>query len=150
MELWLDAEMYGGPTQDTDGVRVWDGSSSDVAMVDITDARAQKEAISLIGSVPWILIRCKDWKMIPLENLVASSRGSGTKLAIAVSKKVELQGVAFALQHGVDAVALPPENKFPDLWSVARSIVRDNGNGSSDVDPPSLSNARITSVTEEE
>ena len=148
MELWLDAEMYGGPTQDTDGVRVWDGSSSDVAMVDITDARAQKEAISLIGSVPWILIRCKDWKMIPLENLVASSRGSGTKLAIAVSKKVELQGVAFALQHGVDAVALPPENKFPDLWSVARSIVRDNGNGSSDVDPPSLSNARITSVTE--
>ena len=55
MELWLDAEMYGGPTQDTNGVRVWDGSSSDVAMVDITDARAQKEAISLIGSVPWIL-----------------------------------------------------------------------------------------------
>ena len=45
-------------------------------------------------------------------------------------------------------MALPPENKFPDLWSVARSIVRDNGNGSSDVDPPSLSNARITSVTE--
>tara|TARA_B000000557_G_scaffold33925_1_gene24739 strand:- start:2703 stop:3650 length:948 start_codon:yes stop_codon:yes gene_type:complete len=148
MELWLDAEMYGRPTQDPDGVRVWDGSSPDVAMVEITDARGQKEAISLIGSVPWILIRCEDWKMIPLENLVASSRGSGTKLAIAVSKRVELQGVAFALQHGVDAVALPPENKFPDIWSAARSIVRDNGDRNSGVGLPSLSHARITSVTE--
>ena len=148
MEIWLDTEGYEDSGQNSHEVRVWDGSSPDVAMVEIIGVEGQKEAISLIGSVPWILIRCRDWKMIPLENLVAASSGSGTKLAVAISKNIDLQGVAYALQHGVDAVVLPPEDNFPDLWSTARSLVREGINVSPEPHPPSLSHAKITSISE--
>ncbi len=148
MEIWLDAQKYGNSHQHGDEIRVWEGNSSDVAMIEIMNAEGQQEAISLIGSVPWILIRCRDWKMIPLENLVAASMGSGTKIAVAISETVDLQGVAFALQHGVDAVALPPRSHSPGLWSTALSIIKENGKSMPELHGQSLSHAKITSVSE--
>ena len=64
--------------------RFWTGSSNDVAEVSIDVPSDQDEAISLIGLVPWILVRCTDWTMIPLENLVACSRGTQTRIAAAI------------------------------------------------------------------
>tara|TARA_Y100000588_G_scaffold378784_1_gene459844 strand:- start:5298 stop:6164 length:867 start_codon:yes stop_codon:yes gene_type:complete len=81
--------------------------SSDVSEVLIADESGQEEALSLIGLVPWILVRCSNWKMVPLENLVAASRGSGTRIAVAIEKEIELCGAAFALGGGVDAILVP-------------------------------------------
>ena len=58
--------------------------------------------MSMIGLVPWILIRCPDWSMVPLENLVASSRGTGTRIAIAIAQEIDLNGVSYALGIGAD------------------------------------------------
>ena len=122
MEIWLDASGADSPDIPVGVSRVWSGSSADVAEVALDDHRGQDEALSLIGLVPWILVRCGDWTMIPLENIVAATYGSGTKLASAISREVDLNGAAFSLQHGVDAVLLPPEEGFESLWAAANEL----------------------------
>ena len=103
MEVWLNSED--GGTSSAEGVhRVWTGSASDVSEVVIDDNSSQNDALSLIGMVPWLLVRCSDWTMIPLENLVATSRDSGTRIAAAVNQEIDLNGIASALEHGVDAI----------------------------------------------
>ena len=106
LEIWIDSSS--GRSHESDVVsRVWTGKSSDVSEVFIDNESGQSEAISLIGMVPWILVRCSNWTMVPLENLVAASRESGTKIAVSIDKEVELGGAAFALGEGVDAVLVP-------------------------------------------
>ena len=87
--------------------RFLDGFSEDVSEVQIDDPSDQEEALSLIGLVPWLLVRCSDWTMVPLENLVAASRGTSTRIAAAIDEEVELNGAAFALGGGVDAILVP-------------------------------------------
>ena len=103
MEVWLNSED-GGSSSAEGGHRVWTGSASDVSEVVIDDNSSQNDALSLIGMVPWLLVRCSDWTMIPLENLVATSRDSGTRIAAAVNQEIDLNGIASALEHGVDAI----------------------------------------------
>ena len=118
VELWQDSHSESTPELCS---RIWLGSASDVAEVNLDDAHSQEEAISLIGMIPWILVRCSDWTMIPLENLVSISKGSGTKISVAIDKIIDLNGAAFALEHGVDALLLPANNN--ELWNAAVAIV---------------------------
>ena len=106
MQIWVENEEKLDPNQNFVS-RLWTGSSHDVAEVSIDIPSDQDEAISLIGLVPWILVRCSDWTMIPLENLVARSRGTQTRIAAAIDKEIEISGAAFALGGGVDAILVP-------------------------------------------
>ena len=106
MQIWVENEENLGPNQNSIS-RLWTGSSDDVVEVSIDVPSDQDEAISLIGLVPWILVRCSDWTMIPLENLIACSRGTQTRIAAAIDKEIEISGAAFALGGGVDAILIP-------------------------------------------
>ena len=142
MELWQDSEI-GSPRISCS--RIWKGSAPDVAEVNLDDASSQMEAISLIGMIPWILVRCSDWTMIPLENLISKSSGSGTKISAAISDIIELNGAAFALEHGVDALLLPPDNK--ELWEEAE-LIFSSKNSVNEIPKPiiELSLAKISSI----
>tara|TARA_B100000609_G_C17213833_1_gene435403 strand:- start:953 stop:1909 length:957 start_codon:yes stop_codon:yes gene_type:complete len=127
MDLWLDITTAGSVEENNSEFRdqfdrLWSGSSSDVAVVHIDDFGGQEEAKSLIGMVDWILVRCSDWTMIPLENIIAAASGSGTKVAASISKEIDLNGAAFALQHGVDAIVVPFE---PGIIHAAKKITGD-------------------------
>lgn len=115
--MWLEGEQSSDFAKRAD--RVWKTSDHDVAVVHLDDFHGQDEAISLVGMIDWILVRCSDWTMIPLENIVASAADSGTRIAAAISQTVELSGAAHALQHGVDALLLPADEK---LWDAAEEI----------------------------
>lgn len=117
MQLWLEGEQSSDFAKRAD--RVWKTSDHDVAVVQLDDFHGQDEAISLVGMIDWILVRCSDWTMIPLENIVASAAGSGTRIVAAISQTVELSGAAHALEHGVDALLLPADEK---LWDAAEEI----------------------------
>ena len=96
-----------------------DGSLTDAqgqirgAHVLIDDAEGQQAARALVGMVDWLLLTCSDWTMIPLENLVAAAEGSPTRIVAEVDELAQLQGAAFALQRGVDALLLPSDDA---LW----------------------------------
>tara|TARA_B110000263_G_scaffold250022_1_gene269915 strand:- start:308 stop:1240 length:933 start_codon:yes stop_codon:yes gene_type:complete len=106
MQIWSLSEGKEYPNMDVVS-RFWTGFSDDVSEVQIDDPSDQEEALSLIGLVPWILVRCSDWTMVPLENLVAASRGTSTRIAAAIDEEVELNGAAFAMGGGVDAILVP-------------------------------------------
>ena len=124
MEVWLDFTA-GKNFSDVDSAfienvhRQWHGESKDVAEVEIDGFRGQEEAVSLIGMVDWLLLRCSDWTMIPLENIISASRGTGTRIAAAVSCTDDINGAGFALEHGVDAVLIPPKT---DLLNYSLTI----------------------------
>ena len=68
---------------------------------------SQREAVALAGSVEWLLVRCGgDMTMIPVENLISNCRPTGTKVAVFVESAEAVNGLAFALQLGVDALVL--------------------------------------------
>lgn len=146
MEIWLDASEIDSPDTPEGVSRVWSGSAPDVAEVTLDDHHGQDEALSLIGSVPWVLVRCADWTMIPLENIVAAASSSGTKVASAISREIDLNGAAFSLQHGVDAVLLPPEAGNESLWAAAREIAPEIVEFAETLEAPRLVPAAILSV----
>jgi len=142
VELWHDASI-GGQKEKNEANRVWRGRAHDVAEVKLDDFRSQEEALSLIGMVPWILVRCSDWTMIPLENLVAASRGSGTRITAAIINEADLTGAAFALDYGVDAILVAD-----DLWGAASEVVglRVPSEDAPSSPPAKTSSAVITSI----
>ena len=89
------------------------------AFIQIEDDEGQAAALEFVGLADWLLIDCPDWKMIPLENLVAAADQTSTKLAATISNSDQLQGAAFALQRGVDALILPDDE---GIWRVAQQL----------------------------
>lgn len=91
----------------------------------VSDERSQSQAVALVGSVEWLVLRCSGpsaWTMIPVENLIALCRPTGTKLAVFVEHAKDVPGVAFALQLGVDALVL--EHASSELWGAAEAAKR--------------------------
>ena len=117
MEVWLNAPVSKGhegvdafySVQSGPGIFSEDGllyrnGSLIGAHVHIDSAEAQAKARSLAGSVEWILLTFKDWSMIPIENVIAATESTPTKIAAQIMKPVEAQGAGFALDIGVDAL----------------------------------------------
>ncbi|CAM9235106.1 unnamed protein product [Chrysoparadoxa australica] len=144
MELWLDARkdpmavlsspftsscdavLLEGKNLGVKGVSKWYDVEGDKikndrgqvigASIIIDSPKAQSKAMSLVGSVEWLQVSCKDWTMIPAENLISVSRGTPTRIAVEVQDASQVPGAAFALELGVDALLLPPDDA---LWSAA-------------------------------
>ena len=136
MEIWLrpndgekDAEtgkvdrvFSEGATQDhlraVDGV-LYQGERVLGAHVIINDGTTQNDGIAHMGTVDWIMVECKTWSMIPLENLIAHRSGSHTKIAAVINTPLEAQGAGFALEQGVDALVISSE---PAMLEAALSV----------------------------
>lgn len=74
--------------------------------VTITDKESEDTAIKAAeSSSDYIIIRCSDWKVIPLENLIAKTQGKSTLLA-EVSNSEEAKLVLEILELGADGVVL--------------------------------------------
>ena len=83
--------------------------------VNVSDSTGQSHARSLAGSVDWILLEFGEWKMIPIENIIAACQGGPTKVAARISEAEQILGAVFALQIGVDAILIPDSLKETGL-----------------------------------
>ena len=77
--------------------------------VDVSTSEGQGKARAMAGSVEWILLDLGEWKMIPIENVIASCDGGPTKVAARISSAEQVLGAAFALEIGVDALLVTEE-----------------------------------------
>ena len=117
MEVWLEsAETVS--LEGIDALYVHDGqtgiSSKDGILyrdnvpigghIHIDSEEAQSKARSLAGTVEWILLTFEDWSMIPIENILAATDATPTKVAAQIRQPIQAQGAAFALDIGVDAL----------------------------------------------
>ncbi len=143
MELWLDCSNEYSEKISIYADRIWKGDLPDVAEIYLEDDRSQDEAYSMIGLSPWILVRCKNWKMIPLENLISRSLGTGTRIAVSMDERIEIEGAAYALEHGVDALLLPNDE---EIWSKAVKI-RENKSTENQKKKNDVSRLNVANVT---
>jgi 3-dehydroquinate synthase II len=67
-------------------------------------------ASALKGRVENVLIEAKDWKVIPLENLIADFQGSSTKLLATATSPEEAKLFFETLEVGVGGVAIEPSS----------------------------------------
>jgi 3-dehydroquinate synthase II len=59
--------------------------------------------------------------MIPVENMIAECEGTGTKIAVIVNLAKDVNGIAFALEKGVDAIVIKNDNDLIQACSIAKS-----------------------------
>ncbi|CAM9956873.1 unnamed protein product [Scytosiphon promiscuus] len=131
---------------DDDGKLVNDKGDAIGASLAVTGARSQGKALALVGSVDWIQVTCSDWTMIPAENLVSTAGGTPTRIALELSEPAQVQGAAFALQIGVDALLLAPDK---DLWAAAVSAREQRNHDPTEKVSPTASAAKPAAVNGE-
>ncbi len=93
---------------------------------------------SLRGAVRHVVVRAADWKIIPLENLIAAFQGSGTRLLAEVRTAEEAKLFFQTMEVGVDGILLRPTS--------ARDIAAVRGLLESNASSVPLVPARITAL----
>ena len=95
-------------------------------LVAIRDSNSYNQARALIGLVKWLVVELTDWKMIPIENLIAECEDSGTMLGVVVNHTEDVNGIAFALERGADAIIIKPEDSLIEVCMIAKSLRLEN------------------------
>ncbi len=76
--------------------------------VNLRKGEDEKAARALRGHVRHLLIAAEDWKVIPLENLIAHFQGSSTKLIMKATTAQEAKLFLETMEVGADGILLAP------------------------------------------
>lgn len=76
----------------------------------IREPKDERAVRALRGATKHVVVRCEDWKIIPLENLIAHFQGSGTRLLVEVRDAAEAKLVFETMEVGVDGILLTPSS----------------------------------------
>ena len=111
MQVWLESgkttegvDLVLGSDLRIDGDALYINGKQVGRRVDVSNSTGQAQARAMAGSVEWILLDLGEWKMIPIENIIAACDGGPTKVAARISSAEQVLGAAFALEIGVDAL----------------------------------------------
>jgi len=72
----------------------------------IREAKDEKAVRALRGATKHVVVRCTDWKVIPIENLIAHFQGSASKLLVEVRDAAEAKLFFETMEVGVDGILL--------------------------------------------
>ncbi len=143
MELWAEKVLVNVDSVIPD--RILSEDMEGIVDHTISDGTDRESIRKLIGMVDWVLVRCTDWTMIPLENLISDMTGSGTRLCVEISSSQEISGAIFALEIGVDGLLLPDDS---EIWNHAEHIRKSRPSFSSSSSEWSLEQFEVTHVEE--
>src|SRR2546428_8775142 len=87
----------------------------------IRSAKDETALRSLRSATKHIVIRMEDWKIIPLENLIAHFQGSETRLLVEVPDAAEAKRVCETMWVGVHAIAPVPSS--PNEIRAVRGLI---------------------------
>jgi len=72
----------------------------------IRSSKDEAEVRTLRGTTKHVIVRTENWKVIPIENLIAHFQGSGTRLFVEVHDAAEAKLFLEAMEVGVDGIFL--------------------------------------------
>lgn len=84
-------------------------------IVDIRSAEDASRASELKDRVEHLIIRAQDWKVIPLENLIAEFQGSKTKVLASASSPEEAKLFFETLEVGVDGIVIESASRLSEF-----------------------------------
>jgi len=79
-------------------------------LASIRQAADERAVRALRGATKHVVVRAEDWKIIPLENLIAHFQGSGTRLLAEARDASEVKLFFETMEVGVDGVLLRPRS----------------------------------------
>jgi len=91
----------------------------------IRDHKDAERASRFKGKQEFVLVESHDWKVIPLENLIAEFQGTGTKVIASCATLDEAKLFAATLESGVDGLAITVSE--PSQLSQFTSLRRSEG-----------------------
>ncbi len=77
-----------------------------VAYCPIDTPEDQEKALSLAGRKDTVIVRSGDWTVIPLENMIAKFRDSGTRVFAEASTREDAELYFKTMENGVDGVVV--------------------------------------------
>jgi len=92
----------------------------------IHDAESYNHVRSKIGILNWIVLDFSGWKMIPIENIISECEGTPTRIAVFVYQEQDINGIAFALELGVDAIIIANNSELIAASEIAKSMRLEN------------------------
>lgn len=96
VELFSVSEGQGGP-----GTAAW---------IEISGSRDVERAVEASGrGHAFVVVQPENWKVIPLENLVAEFHRSGRRIYAYLKTKADMEVSLSVLERGVDGIVAPPE-----------------------------------------
>ena len=130
MQIWLESgsrqdgvDLLMGDDLQVDGAALYINQRQVGRKVDVSNSEGQAKARSMAGSVEWILLDLGEWKMIPIENIIAVCDGGPTKVAARISSPEQVLGAAFALQlFGQRNISAAPAAIVMSLEGVVAAI----------------------------
>lgn len=97
----------------------------------------QAKALALAGKRDAVVVETGDWTVIPLENMIAAFRASGTKLYAVASGRKDAELYLKTMEKGVDGVVIQTSN--PSSISGMRDVLAAS-------EPVPLSEVEVVSV----
>ncbi|MDR3206119.1 MAG: 3-dehydroquinate synthase II [Candidatus Methanoplasma sp.] len=85
-------------------------SGGEIRLFELKTPKDQDEAMSLAGKVRAVILGTSDWTVIPLENLIARFRNSGTKVFACASDPEQAKLYLQTLEKGVDGIVIDVGN----------------------------------------
>jgi len=90
------------------------GQGKKVAInVEVTNEELERVVVQAGKVADFIIVTTPDWKIIPLENLIAKLRRTGAKVIANVKDAEEVKVAVETLEIGADGVLLDPREKGP-------------------------------------
>jgi 3-dehydroquinate synthase II len=90
-----------------DGIIIGDRKGVRILIKDKAD---ENRAAQLPGKVDLVVVKVENWKIIPLENLIAAFQGRGSQLLAEVSDISDVKLLFETLEVGVDGIVFVPAN----------------------------------------
>jgi 3-dehydroquinate synthase II len=95
-------------------------NNSSGEFIEIKDKTDQERAMELAGKTDYVLVSASDWKVIPIENLIATYQNTDSKLLVEITEPREAKLYLETLEVGSHGVVLKTEvfNKIIELRKV--------------------------------
>jgi len=92
--------------------------------VEISNKELERAAVKAGKAADFLVAMTKDWKVIPLENLIAELHQAGVKILAGVRDADEARTAVETLEIGVDGVFLDPRKGVGEIRKVCEAVER--------------------------
>lgn len=99
--------------------------SGNFELVELSTPEDQEHAFGLAGKRDGVVLDSRDWTVIPLENLIAKFRNTGTRVFACADSVEQAKLYMQTLEKGVDGIVVCTKN--PNEIRAFSNILQDNG-----------------------
>lgn len=87
----------------------------------------QERTLALAGKKDAVVVETSDWTVIPLENMIAKFRSSGTKIYATATRKEDAELYLKTMESGVDGIVIQADDplsisKFRDILAASEPV----------------------------